>query len=428
MKWICVLHLYQPPFQKPRIFNQIVNECYLPLTQMLLKRKPDFSMYCNVNQSLLDQLKQGNTMVLSNITQLLSQKRLRLTLTPSYHPIIPIIPKHVVIQQITNNQFAMKKQFKFSNYDLFFPPELAFDPADDVGLAKELAILLSQDALKSEKYTPFVTYKQRKFVIRHNDLSNMIMGGQVKSFKNINLNLMANNSDYLVTAVDGETFGHHRKGYVEVLDNLLNEVETCYVPTDNYIKVPDLVASSWSSVQGQPPFILWKDKKNKIHKLLWKFSRLVQRSVKTKQDKVNYFKSLSSCTFWWASANPWWSIEMIESGAWQMYLSVCQNKELRSVAYKLYTEIISLAFKWQREGIIDKKFEHQLTKQVPFSKRCKQDEFEYYILKFKKAEKQALLDKNYELAIRWRDAVIKLENNIDQFDDWHVVDQLKGYK
>ena len=426
-KWICVLHFYQPPFQKPKILGRVVDECYLPLTNMLIKQGTDFCIYFNLNKSLIEQLVFNNHLkVLDNMNTLLKMNKVRLTLTPSFHPIIPLISKEIVIQQLADNKKMLKKHFNIKNFDLFFPPELAYDP--NLKIAKE-PILINQSAIGSSIYCPFVKFNDLNYLVRHTDLSNMIMGGELRSFKSFNLNKFIENDKYFVTAVDAETFGHHRKGYISILESLLNEVETCWVTkeTDKFIKVNSLKASSWSSVNGDLPFILWKDDTNELHQLLWQFVKLIEKAVKTDTDKINFHKALSSCTFWWASANPWWSIEMVESGAWQMYKAVCYNIRFKALAHKLYTNIVLLAFKWQREGLIDAKFASEPTKTIPFSKRCKKGELEKYINKFKKAEAQATTEKNYELAIKWRDAVTKLLTNTDQFDDWHVVDQLRNY-
>jgi len=428
MKWVCILHFYQPPYQKSQILNQIVNECYLPLTQMLIKQKSSYSLYCNINQSLIEQLLLNkHFQVLENMAKLVGLKRIRLTLTPSYHPILPLIPKHVAIEQIRANQQILKQQFCYSDYDLFFPPELAYNPNSKIS---KISTLLSQGALQNQIYSPFVIYNNKKFVIRHTNLSNMIMGGEIRDFRKLNLEHFIGNNNYFVTAVDAETFGHHKKGYIDVLDNLLKHTKTSFIPKNSscYKKVSKLYASSWSSFNTDYPYVLWKDKTNKIHKLLWKLSNLVAIHSKTPSQKQNYYKGLSSCTFWWASAKPWWSIEMIERGAWQMYLSVSKIKSVNRQAYRLYSEIILLAFKWQRQGKIDKNFNNQLTKTIPFSLRCKKGELQQVLKKLQKAEKLAVKTKNYELAIKWRDAQTKLKNNTDIFDVWHVVDQLRGFK
>lgn len=428
MKWICVLHFYQPPFQKPRILDQIVNECYLPLTQMLIEKRGNYSLYLNINLSLLEQLIDNNHLVvIENIKELVEVKRVRLTLTPAFHPIIPLLSSKIIIDQVDQNKKAIVDRFNFGKYDLFFPPELAFNPESN--LIND-TVLVSQSALSNDIYTPLVKYKGKKYVIRHKDLSNIIMGGEIKSFQRYNIENLISNNEYFVTAVDGETFGHHRKGYIKVLDNLISEMETCWVPNNDklYQQVEELQASSWSSVLGQSPFLLWNNKDNKIHKLLWRLVELVGEEVKTNSNRLSFYRALSSCTFWWASANPWWSIEMVERGAWLMYKAVpAKSTKTKRMAHKIYIDIVLLALKWQREGVIDSNFKKDLTKNTPFSKRCKKGELEDYIKKFQEAEQLAVVEKNYELAIRWRDAAIKLKNNIDQYDDWHVVDQLRGY-
>jgi len=48
---VAVLHAYQPPTQDPVILDRIVNNCYLPVTNLLLE-DPELKITLNTNARL----------------------------------------------------------------------------------------------------------------------------------------------------------------------------------------------------------------------------------------------------------------------------------------------------------------------------------------------------------------------------------------
>ena len=67
--------------------------------------------------------------------------------------------------------------------------------------------------------------------------------------------------------------------------------------------------------------------------------------------------ALHSDQYWWASARPWWSLEMIERGAKELkdviLIAPASSVKDKKTAQDLYAKIIFTGFEWQRSGLVD---------------------------------------------------------------------------
>jgi len=189
-------------------------------------------------------------------------------------------------------------------------------------------------------------------------------------------------------------------------------------------------------------FLSWNDPENPIHARQWEFTGLVLKIVEKLDKKKPYYKTvrdkmdqaLHSCQFWWASGKPWWSLEMIEGGAWRL-LEVLQSipdlpeKNLKK-GEELYQRIVLKAFEWQRTGYI-RQLAQGSKKQVkiPFKKRTllagKPEVYLAFIKTMDKEMSKAAKKKEFEKAILWRDAILKIENQDDIYDAVHATDLLR---
>ncbi len=188
---------------------------------------------------------------------------------------------------------------------------------------------------------------------------------------------------FVVTALDGETFGHHNKLYERVLFEAyrlkrLKAVtlsELAAIITQRKPFEPK--AASWSASEAEVrrgnAFALWQNPNNPIHRLQWRLTNLAISKVEMagKADKgynrARHFLDLGlhSDQYWWASGRIifktylLWSVEMIEAGA--QYLVQAVNslqsipKKDKEKAHQLYDRILETAFRWQREGVIARK-------------------------------------------------------------------------
>ncbi len=254
--------------------------------------------------------------------------------------------------------------------------------------------------------------------------------------------------------MDGETFGHHRPG----LQNLPFELFAS--PKFNLIKISDLpkyyketvqiqpIKSTWASsaqdIENNTQFLSWADPENIIHQWQWSLFKLALEEVRALDKNAPIYptvravmdEAMASDHFWWASANPWWSLEMIEDGAWRLLETLKRipdiNQEKLKEASGLYEKIISTAFGWQRSGRVRKNIQEQKSiLRIPFKDRtigaggAEEGVWWAFIDMMKKLEKKAAKAGDYEKAILWRDAIHKLENKLDIYDAINAIELLR---
>ena len=459
MYWVNFLHIYQPLDQSKEILKRVVNESYRPLFKGLLNLK-GIKVNLNINGALTERLiKDGYSDVIEAIKKLAQTNRLEFTESAKYHPLLPFLNKEEIIRQIRKNHETNKRYFgKAYKPYCFFPPEMAF--SQKVGKVVEQLgykmIILDEIAFNGGKSEP---PKDRLFLIKNTNLkaafrerriSNCIMSAVVRTKKEF-LELIGDEIKkkvYLLTAMDGETFGHHRPGLERLLFKILQAKKPKQIFLSellNYFKaeeeiepVPSTWASSKEEIEKRIQFYSWKNPKNKVHRLQWQFLNYLlklskkRRLTKKIEDKID--QALASDQFFWASGEPWWSIEMIEKGAWQMLKALkslpnITKKEIQK-GEKLYRDILATAFWWQRSGKIEEKSKkYREAVRIPFKERTleagKPEVYYAFLEMMKKKMKEAAKNKNFERAILWRDAIWKLETKNDIYDAIHAVDLLR---
>lgn len=459
-----LLHFYQPINQQDDILDRIVNESYRPIVSGLLAR-PNSRININFAGSLLKLLVQkGYTDVIEGITLLLARGQIELTASAMYHPILPLLPKHECLRQIELNNAEGKKAFgDLYNPKGFFPPEMAMNDmvyelcvelgyswvaAPTVGCPKEYSMASSRFTYKNSELS---------ILFRNKPVSSLILSAQVRTAED----LIKETKDFALadklwfTVMDAETFGHHRVGHEKLLfelldspffDNRLGSDAVCDTALPSIPVSP--IEGTWTNDEqdtflqkGESPFTLWDDKANPIHKKQWELANFVVKELASFSDKESpswYLArtqadvALASDQFWWASAKPWWSLEMIESGAFdlkQVILTLFKSSEDKSktvLAETLYNEILAIAFEWQRSGYIRKRHSEESTthRLPPLKDRTSAEWFNQLVLEFEKEMNDAVLRQDFERAIKWRDAVIKISLGTDKHDILHVVDEL----
>jgi Mg2+ and Co2+ transporter CorA len=297
----------------------------------------------NINGGLTELLvKKGYSDIIKLIYELAKSKRLEFTESAKYHPLLPLLTKEEIERQIIENRKTNKKYFDpFYQPKCFFPPELAFHPKIGEIVAKlgysmmildEIAYPGKPSDLKESVFK--LKGRNQILVFRERRISNCLMSALIKNEKEFHqiLGEDLKKKIYLLTGIDGETFGHHRPGLEKSLFKIVSsktpkQIFLSEIP--KYFKVRGEVlprictwASSLDEIEKGLQFYSWRDPKNKIHQLQWKFLKylrsLISKRKVSKRTIEKYDEAISSDQFFWASGEPWWSLEMIEKGAFKL--------------------------------------------------------------------------------------------------------------
>jgi predicted glycosyl hydrolase (DUF1957 family) len=360
--WAPLLHIYQPPTQEFKVLKSIDKECYKPLF-CLLDEYDDVRFCLNISGVLIELLYEfdlSDTMDL--LKNLVSESKIEIVGTAKYHPILPLIPEKEVKYQIQMNEEINRREFGRWERKGFFPPEMAISGS----VAKFIRQLGYKWVIMSGIACPeawsydkiYTSPNGLQLFFRDDILSNKI------SFKNISakefvdsikeifqpkevLNTKSSKDRYIITAMDGETFGHHISHYEKtflkkVLDQINNEdnIQTIFIseldqhfPLSSKKIIP--LESSWSTtfedIKAGIPYPLWKHPENNIHKYYWKLMKSLNNlmnladklDIKKDWEVENYYntaryfynRGIYSCPTWWANPqNGTWSPNLIYKG------------------------------------------------------------------------------------------------------------------
>jgi len=358
--WAPLLHIYQPPTQDMNILKSINKECYEPLLTIL--NEYDFAKFTlNINAVLIELLIENELFsTLHLLKNLVSESKLEITGNAKYHPILPLIPRKEAYHQILMNEELIRKEFGSAwQRKGFFPPEMAISPKI-AKYVQELGykwIIQSGVAFPGDRYKInwpldliYCTPNGLQLFFRDDILSNKISfkNTTAKEFVNDikNLRNHRQNDIYIITAMDGETFGHHIKNYEntflkKVLDMVSNEddIQISFISTlDTKFPLCEQKIipkrSSWSTTGDDFAkgiyYPLWDNPYNKVHTYYWKMLRSLAQLMNL-ADKLDltgnweainyrttarwfYDKSFCSDTTWWANPPNLWSPNMIYKG------------------------------------------------------------------------------------------------------------------
>ncbi|MBP7927568.1 UvrB/UvrC motif-containing protein [Patescibacteria group bacterium] len=461
MKLLFILHFYQPYNQQVDILERIVNESYRPLVKGLLNNKKH-RVVVNISGALLSLLSdRGYSDVIDGLKTLALRHQIEFTGSSMYHAFLPLLPGNEVERQIDLNSSISIQYFGEGFMPSgFFPPEMAISPEllSIVSSKGYKWIATPEMALDRNKYTadPAAnmyedSHSGIKLFFRNKRVSSLVLSSIVKSAQELITETqdIAETDKYWVCVMDAETFGHHRIGHDEVLFDILSHPFFDPCLSEDILALPlpthacDVRSSTWTNQEqdfwltSNNSFVLWKDPENPIHKMQWEFTDFAIKTVADCDDISGKCveahelldKALASDQYWWASAKPWWSLEMIETGAFdlrQVIKLASTDAAILEKAESYYRGILDLAFFWQRSGHIRKKHLANSSTYLkePFVVRTPAEWYNQVILEFEDEMNLASRNGNFEKAIKWRDAIIKLNNRTDIYDILHVVDEL----
>ena len=463
--WANFFHVYQPAGQQPDILESLVAQSYRPLFEGFKKNRK-LRLTLNISGALLELFDKYKYHDLIDILRKLGKEKIiEFTSSSKYHAMLPFLEEQEIIRQIKindeTNKFFLGEAYAPKG---FFSPEMAYDEKiapiiADLGFEW---IVLDEIACGGEiekvDYTKIYKVKgtNLKVFFRGRKLSNLIMSAVVRSretlLEAIKEELKTNG--FILTAMDGETFGHHRPGLVEMLFDVLSapdlelihisDIPLYYRDIIEVVPIKSTWASSGNDIKNNVQLLSWSDPENIVHKWQWDFTDLVLKEVYAMDKNHTRYKfvrekmdiALSSDQFFWASAKPWWSVEMIEAGAFNLLDTIRHIPDIApeklEKAGHYYEKIISTAFKWQRTGKIRQMMREQGSiLRIPFKDRTigkgGAEKGVYYAFAdmMKKLEKGAAKNGEYEKAILWRDAIYKLKNKLDIYDTINAIDLLR---
>ncbi|NTU98566.1 hypothetical protein HGA64_00980 [Candidatus Falkowbacteria bacterium] len=373
MKWVNVLHLYQPANIES---NKIVEATNLSYERIIraLEDCPQARITLNIAGSLLKRWVEEFSYLdlVERIKKLIRSGQVELLGSAAYHALLPLVPEREALKQIVEQENVLREHF---GEDLqlkgFFLPELAYS-ADIARLIKSRGyewILVDEIAFSgsfgnvdwSKKYTD--TNSGLSVVFRHRAYSEsyvpttlleILEGGKSESM--------------VVTASDAELYGLRHLDHLFEFENLLCHPRLEPVTVSDYLgglsKIDEVgvVASSWQSspleLKRNQAFNLWKKPTNKLHKKLWELADFAEELcfVNSNDDNIlwsrwHLVRGLASCVFWWASAHDFsqvygpiaWSPDEVNKGIDELVRAVRSLKgidvETRLKAEKMASSI-----------------------------------------------------------------------------------------
>lgn len=371
--WANLLHIYQPPKQDPEILKKIVNESYFNIIK-LLKKFPKLKISLNISACLTELLvKYGHFEIIKEFKKLAQKKQIEFTGSAAYHPILPLLPTREIVRQIQLNNEINKKYFgSLFEPKGFFPPEMAYGPKlipilENFKFQWIILDEISNTEPVDDRYKYFIAKTNLKVVFRSSFMSKMYVPDAVREMTRLPLK----KDKYVVTATDGELYGHHHIDRERVFAKILKSKKIIPLTVSEFLKENGrekkealLQTSTWETqledLKEKNPFPLWNDPKNKIHQMLWELAdKTIDLVNKFKKDENYYWarlhldRGLASCTFWWSSAkkpSPFspitWNPDEVSKGATELIKAI---RSLKSASQKEKILAERIYFKLQKQ-------------------------------------------------------------------------------
>lgn len=374
MKWINFLHIYQPANIEDHHIKEAVTDSYLRIIR-LLEEHSELKFTMNISGCLFDRWEELSfDDLIKRIKNLVERGQIELVGTAAYHPILPLISDQEIEVQIKENEAILKKHFgnNFKPKGFFFP-EMAYS-SGAAKIVKKMGYewIIVDEITKNGKLEeiPFGkvyedVHSGLKVIFRSRILSNSYVPQTLEKLLNDKSQI-----EGIVTATDGELYGLRHKDQPAILEKVVKrkgvQTQTIskYIAGISDVKKANLKKSNWESTEEELkkniPYALWFNRKNNIHKALWKLANLASKIASENEDDGNYkwvrwhlVRGLASCTFWWASAKDFkntfgasaWNPDEIEKGARELIKSIRSFEDQRLKGQKIKGEKIYLKIK-----------------------------------------------------------------------------------
>lgn len=384
MIWAIFLHLYQPPDQTPEVIKNVVEQSYEPIIS-ILKTHTRGKINLNVNGNLLEQLdSMGYNGLIKDIKDLAAGGRIELVGSSKFHAFLPLLPqsemKRQIIQGIMTAQRFFGDSFLTSG---FFPTEMALS-LDVVKIVRECGYkYILGDELSAGKGFGKLNW-DKIYNVKGSDIDIFFLNRKYSDLLRASPNLgvedlekeIANFSDdqYLVTATDGEIFGHHYQSREKILAWVFRNPNITTVSftelKERYQKREEIsvAKASWETEETDldegVPYPLWKDPDNKIHSLEWKLTEMATSALEKEPSadpglkfstaRALLDRGLHSCHYWWASASPYWNPDQVMVGLNLIIKAIrgspTASNRLKREAEAVYADLIKEIWDWHWSG------------------------------------------------------------------------------
>lgn len=383
MTWFNFLHFYQPANIDSRFIEEASEKSYFRLLRLFEENK-DLRMTINVSGCLLDRMSEINLGDFSKrLSPLIKSGRIEIVGSAAYHAFLPLLPESEILFQIKEQEKILKKYLGVHELKGFFMPEMAYS-REVARVVKSLGyeyLILDPIAFSPKNKVKFDSNKtyideasDLKIVFRDRDWSTKYAPDHLKKYldEGIELNV--------VTASDAELYGLRHLDQTSELEKIVKDSR---ISTGNLHDFLELTVSpekiilrpcSWESEEKElsekNPYSLWSNKKNSLHKLLWKLANLSIEVVNKNQNDEGFewarwhlSRGLASCSWWWSSGRDFskhfgplaWSPDEVERGVNDLLRSIrsLSNKKTRRQkiqAEKMAAQIHLLAWikHWQK--------------------------------------------------------------------------------
>lgn len=343
IRWLNILNLNPYHLQEPAVIERVTEECYLPITKLLLDR-PKARCLVSITGSLLDVLadkvKRGRKLI-KNLATLLSRGQIEVAATGKYYPIFPLIPSGEAERQLSLQEEALCRYLGAREQPTtIFLPELAYLP-DQTNLFLRGGydrLVIDESSLMNDM-SLMGRYQLRKrgeecdLVVSDRDISEALGNSACEEWHIADAGGFVDQcrekggDRFVVTATDAEAFGHHEMGRWKLLAAIYDHPGITSVTVGDiaelYERVDvDTVPSSRATSRGEALKTIfyphWFHPENRIHHMLW---QLLDITIEETRPHGNHRQNdvadslLSSHPFFWASCRPWWDGNLVEKTA-----------------------------------------------------------------------------------------------------------------
>lgn len=382
MTWINFLHFYQPANIEEFYVREALDNSYYRLLK-LFQESPDLKTTINISACLLQRLEEmGEIDFINSIKRLYEEGRLEITSSAAYHGLLPLLPEKEIRKQIEESEEVLKRffgqDFKAKG---FFLPEMAYSKKV-AKIIKEFSYewIILDEISASDRRLDF----EKPCIDKDSDLKVVFRNRKIsRSYPPDYLkNLLDNNKEkeLIISGTDAELYGLRHKdpsGEMEKIaknDKIKSQSISEYISSaGTELQKVKLRNSSWESeeidISQNRGFALWFDKRNKLHRDLWKLAYLSLSLEDKYPNEDNMYwhrwhmvRGLASCTFWWASDNDFsesfgpraWNPDIVEKGLEDLIRSVRSITDKDSLKDKLKAEKIYLKIKknlWRKHWL-----------------------------------------------------------------------------